>query len=62
MFNKIKEFLRTIGIILVMPTCMLIFLVAWPLYVLFDGSAVYVYDDDDVMPSGLYQEQQEDDD
>jgi hypothetical protein len=41
----LKDVLRAIGIILVMPACLLIFLVGWPLYVLFD--VPILYDDDD---------------
>jgi len=43
----LKNVLRAIGIILVMPACILIFLVAWPLYVLFDVSVVGYDGDDD---------------
>jgi len=42
----LKDVLRAMGIILVMPACILIFLVAWPLYVLFDVPVGYNGDDD----------------
>ena len=60
----IKNVLRAIGTILVMPVCILSFVIGWPLYVLFGAPAVYGYDesaDDAAMLSSLaaYQQQQE---
>ena len=43
----IKDVLRAIGTILVAPICLLIFLIGWPLYVLFDVPVAYGYDDYD---------------
>jgi hypothetical protein len=47
------------GTILVAPVCLLVFLIGWPLYVLFDVPVAYVYDDDDAMTSALYHQQQQ---
>ena len=43
----LKSVLRAIGTTLAIPTCLLVFLIGWPLYVLFDVSVVGYDGDDD---------------